>query len=314
MENLKTNKTYFINPQDITVKEGFNARQVFDIEELAQQIKTYGLKMPMKVRPYTAEDGTTKYELKDGERRYRAIMSLIEQGDDYETTKLVEVQFDMCTDREQNLITQVLCNQGKPFTDYEYAIWYTKMCFDEEGNKIRNFTEAAALISKPRWHGALCSHILELSPENQEAFKDGRINLATLRRVVYALKGEMKSEDPNFTKEDLNKAVDEVLRITFKNNPEKKKFTTKDFDLSFRTNVQVDTINIRKGLLALKKYVDRLLKQGYTFNHNLTAGNILNELNKKEKENYIDKILDKFIVNKPDSITTNSKKVPALAE
>ena len=299
METIETKKTYLIDPRDITVKEDFNARRVFDITELAEQIKNFGVKNPLKVKPYQTPDKKTKYELVDGERRYRAIMFLIAENVDCEATKKVEVQFSEETSRRDLLLTQILCNQGKPFTDYEYALWYTKMCHDEKGNKIMSYTEAAKLISKPAWHGALCSHIMELSPECQEAFKMDRINLATLRRLKFAVKDKMKKENPEVTKEEIEAAVENIMKVTLQNNPfKKKRLTSKDFDIAFRTSAEIDTITIRKGLSALKKYIDNYTSKGYTFSPNLNMQTILNELLKKEKENHIDVILEKYLIKK----------------
>ena len=82
METNKTTKTdiYKIDPRNIVVKDGFNSREDFgDIDTLAKQIEENGILNPISVVPFKDESGNEKYRLIDGERRYRAVMSLLEK-------------------------------------------------------------------------------------------------------------------------------------------------------------------------------------------------------------------------------------------
>ena len=284
--------TYFIDPRNITVREDFNARVEFDIEELSEQIKHFGLKNPIKVKPYHDDSSNTeKYELVDGERRYRAIMSLIENGVTCAATEKVEVQFSEETSERDLLLTQVLCNQGKPFTDYEYALWYKKMCYDDDGNKLMSYSEAAELISKPSWHGTICSLITRLSPESQEHFRKGEMNVALLRRLRQATKAAYK--DQSLTPEEVDDIVSTIIEDTSKHNPLKKKYKIADFNFGFKTINQLDTMAIKKGLTALKKYIDTLTNNGYTLKA-FTAGTLLKDLNNAPAGTYINDILDGY--------------------
>lgn len=300
-ETTQGKGTYYIDPRNITVKEDFNARVEFDIEELAEQIHHFGLRNPIKVRPYfDRSSNTEKYELVDGERRYRAVMSLIEQGISCEATEKVEVQFSEETSEKDLLLTQILCNQGKPFTDYEYAIWYKKMCFDENGNKIMKFTDAARLISKPGWHGCICSLINKLSPEAQEHFRKGEMNVALLRRLIQSTKAAYKDED--LTPEELNEIVSTIIEDTTKHNPLKKKYKIADFNFAFKTVNQFDTITIKKGLSTLKKYVDMMTNNGYTLKP-FTTGKLLEDLNNAPAGLYINKILESYKIQEEETIS-----------
>ena len=101
------------------------------------------------------------------------------------------------------------------------------------------------------------------------------------------------------SKEEIEAAVENIMKVTLQNNPfKKKRLTSKDFDIAFRTSAEIDTITIRKGLSALKKYIDNYTSKGYTFSPNLNMQTILNELLKKEKENHIDVILEKYLIKK----------------
>ena len=306
---LKTTEgkgTYFIDPRNITVREDFNARVEFDIEELAEQIQRFGLKNPIKVKPYHDDTSNTeKYELIDGERRYRAIMSLIENGVTCAATEKVEVQFSDETSERDLLLTQVLCNQGKPFTDYEYAMWYKKMCFDDDGNEIMTYGKAAELISKPAWHGSICSLITRLSPESQEHFRKGEMNVALLRRLRQATSSAYKDQD--LTPEELDVIVSTIIEDTAKHNPlkGKKKYKISDFNFGFKTINQLDTITIKKGLNALKKYVNSLTENGYLLKPFSTAM-LLEDLNNAPAGTYINDILDGYKVKETIKETVNA--------
>lgn len=297
--------TYFIDPRNITVRQDFNARVEFDIEELAEQIRHFGLKNPIKVKPYHDDaSNTEKYELVDGERRYRAVMSLIDKGVTCEATEKVEVQFSEETSERDLLLTQVLCNQGKPFTDYEYAMWYKKMCFDDDGKKIMNFSDAAKLISKPSWHGTICSLIIQLPVECQEHFRKGEMNIALLRRLRTAASAAYKDQD--LTTEELNDIVSTIIKDTTKHNPLKKKYKIADFNFGFRTINQLDTMAIKKGLTALKKYIDTLTNNGYILKP-FTAGTLLKDLNNAPAGTYINDILDGYKITEEEiSQTVNA--------
>ena len=85
MANNKTTKTdiYKIDPRNIVVTKDFNSRCNFgDLDELARQIKEQGVLNPISVQPFKDENGEEKYRLIDGERRYRAVMKLIDEGEE----------------------------------------------------------------------------------------------------------------------------------------------------------------------------------------------------------------------------------------
>lgn len=67
-----------VDPRNIVVMEGFNVREDFgDLTELKESIIEYGVKVALIARKVKGED---KWELIDGERRWRATMLAIEEG------------------------------------------------------------------------------------------------------------------------------------------------------------------------------------------------------------------------------------------
>lgn len=291
----KGNGTYFIDPRAITVKENFNARVVFDIEELAQQIETFGLRTPLRVKRYIEPStGVERYELIDGERRYRAVMSLIEKNSTCNETQYVEVQFmDEKATSEDLLIEQIMRNQGKNFTDYEYALWYQKMCFNEDGSQKMTYAEAAQLIGKESYHGSICQLILELSPKCQEYFKEGKITAAMLRR----LRRDAKAENKDISKDELNDLVETVINNAVLNNPKKKKLASKDFNFNFKTTTQIDTTDIMKGLKKLQKYINKIyVNENCRPDDNFSAMALLKEWEDSNNGVYIDELLKRHIV------------------
>ena len=82
LQLLKTTKNdvLSIDPRNIEPKEGFNGREVFDkakLLELKDSIAINGVQVPISVRKIRGEE---RYQIVNGERRWRASMMLIEEG------------------------------------------------------------------------------------------------------------------------------------------------------------------------------------------------------------------------------------------
>ena len=121
----KTTKTdlFKIDPRNIEVVENFNSRIDFgDIQELAEQIAKDGVLNPIHVKRIS---GTDKFTLVDGERRYRAVMYNLEHG--LPVTMIPAIVVPQSTSEEDLLRMQLQCNEGKNFSDYEYAVHLKKL-------------------------------------------------------------------------------------------------------------------------------------------------------------------------------------------
>src|SRR5258708_6046936 len=65
-----------VDPRQILIRDGFNPRTTFVLDELASSIREHGVLVPIRVR----KNEHQQLELVDGERRLRATLMLIAQG------------------------------------------------------------------------------------------------------------------------------------------------------------------------------------------------------------------------------------------
>jgi len=169
-----------INPNDIKVIDGFNQRLDFgDIDELAAQIKEQGLLEAISVVPFTDDSGAEKYLLINGERRYRAIMKLIDDGVDVGLIK-ANILPNNLTDDE--LFTQqFMRNEGKKFTEIELA----HICKKLKDLGCTN-SEIAKKLGKNPGVITYCLQMLDYDPRIIEMLENGEICGSDVRRVYVA--------------------------------------------------------------------------------------------------------------------------------
>ena len=246
METNKTTKKdiYQIDPRNIVVQHGFNARADFgDLDELAAQIREQGVLNPITVIPFTEEDGTEKYKLVDGERRYRATMKLIESG--FEMPRIPALFQPKATTEEEMLIQQLMRNEGKQFNEYELGIAY---------NKFRKLgytnAEIAQKLGIKRWKVDCFLAHLDRDVQVQNLLKEGRITGVDVRHIYQAAKNETA-------------AVKQIMKLVEKAEDKgEKKLTLKDLDMDADYQLQKDTTAVKKGLSTLFMYIDRYTKGG----------------------------------------------------
>jgi len=252
MANKTKRKDIFsIDPRNIIVPEGFNSRINFgDIDELAGQIKEAGMLNPITVQAVKQEDGTDKYNLVDGERRYRAIMSLIEKGEqikgkdiDYINAIIVPGTLS----KTELYVQQAMRNEGKNFNEYEWAILANKMRTE------CNITpaEIARLLNKNSGVVIYWLQILELPEKFQALVRDGELCGSDLRRVLQA------------NGKDLDKAWVDIQKLKEKAKAKgEKHLSIKDLDFDSQTKVFKDSKTLLKGLNVLFKYVEYYAQSG----------------------------------------------------
>lgn len=247
MEQInKTTKTdiYKIDPRAIVVDEGFNSRCDFgDIEELAAQIAEQGVLNPITVTPFKDENGNERYRLVDGERRYRAILYNIEHG--IECLRVPALFAAKNLSEEDKLMQQIIRNQGKPFSEYEYGIAFKK--FADMG---LTHAEIAKKLGFPRWKVDCFLAHLNRDERVQKLMKEGVITGVDVRHIYQAAKDEQK-------------AVAQILKLA--KVTEKKgeaKISLSDLDKEDEYSVVKDTAAIKKGLGILFDYIDRYTQNG----------------------------------------------------
>ena len=251
----KRGDIYHIDPKAIVVTQGFNARRDFDLEDLKTQILAEGVLNPITVIPFNDENGIERYRLVDGERRYRALMELINEGhDDFVRVKAIFLPKN--TKEETCYIQQMMRNEGKRFTAFEEAIFFQtfKEKFGYTQNEIaEKFGKKASYISK-------CLSLLDLAPEIQDKLANGEISTDAVMSIVKSNKGDEKAQI-----EQVEKAVDEAKKQG------KKTATNK----TLAPNLQVANL-LAKMRKDMKKAVGLL--EGYECDSAKAMANYLNEL------------------------------------
>lgn len=174
----KRTDIYQIDPRNVDVVAGFNVRREFAIDELKEQIKLYGVLNPITVIPTKAADGTERYRLVDGERRLRATLAAIEEGADIRRIKAIFLPRN--TSEEEQLVQQMMRNEGKNFTEYECAIMFHR--FKEAFGYSQS--EIAAKFGKSPTFVSRCLSLMELAPEIQQRLESGEISTNAVREIV----------------------------------------------------------------------------------------------------------------------------------
>lgn len=174
----KRTDIYQIAPRNVDVVAGFNVRREFAIDELKEQIKLNGVLNPITVIPTKAADGTERYRLVDGERRLRATLAAIEEGADIRRIKAIFLPRN--TSEEEQLVQQMMRNEGKNFTEYECAIMFHR--FKDAFGYSQ--TEIAAKFGKSPTFVSRCLSLMELAPEIQQKLESGEISTNAVREIV----------------------------------------------------------------------------------------------------------------------------------
>lgn len=276
-ETNKTTKTdlFKVDPRNIVVVDGFNSRVDFDLDPLKNSIKQNGVLNPITVVKFKDDNGNEKYRLVDGERRYRAVMSLLEEGVEIPRVPAIVVPK---TNEAELLLQQVVRNEGKPFNEYEYGIACRK--FEQFG-----FTRKEIAEKLGKDDGMITYYLQHLDRDEdvQELLKTNRISGSTVRRIYSG------------HKEDEKGAVEEIKQAQKKAEQKGKKvITMKDLDVNGKANSLKASKDIKKGLeLLFEYYANYTNKAGLAdIGLNLDISDILNEL---KNDKTIDEIMEKAV-------------------
>ena len=234
----KRKDIYSIDPRNIIVPEGFNSRVNFgNIDELAEQIKQAGMLNPITVQTVKQEDGTEKYNLIDGERRYRAIMKLIDAGEDIQYVNAIIVPSTLT--KEELYVQQAMRNEGKNFNEYEWAILADKIRKDCGLNP----KQISTLLGKNSGVVIYWLQILDMPEDLQALIRDNKIGGSDMRRILQAT-------DRNF--DEARKEIEKLQNKAKDAGTEKLSLKSLDFDS--KTKVFKDSKAILKGLNVLITY------------------------------------------------------------
>lgn len=242
-----------VKPQDIVVAEGFNSRTDFgDIEGLAKSLEVNGMLQPISVFPIEV-NGEKKYRLINGERRYRATMYNLEKGI---TNTIYAIVEKSNIDTKEQLIEQIVTNDGKGFNEMERAIHYKKLL--DMGMTREEIIERVDGGTKRIDY---CLQHLNRDERVQKAILDGKIE-GVLVRHIYSAHG----------KNDKEGAVNEILtsiglaeeRAKAEGKDDIAIHITKKDLISDNVRVSMDTKAIKKGLVLLLTYNDALNPNHYS--------------------------------------------------
>jgi len=243
METTNINKTkksdiYNIDPRSIVVIDGFNSRTQFNVDELAEQIREQGVLNPITVQALKDENGNQTYRLIDGERRYRAVMKLINEGVDVPYIKAIVIPKNLS--QQELYIQQAMRNEGEKFNEFEWGILASKM--RDECNMTPS--EIARALGKNPGVVIYWLQIQEMPEDIKNVVRDGKLSGSDLRRV---LQGNNKDFDS--ARKDI-----ETMENKAKESGDKK-LSINSLDITSNTVIYKDSKALLKGLNVLLKYV-----------------------------------------------------------
>lgn len=242
----KTTKSdiFQIDPRNIVVVDGFNSRSNFgDIDELAAQIKEQGVLNPISVQAFKDENGNEKYHLVDGERRYRAVMKLINDGVEIARIKAIVVPKNLT--QQDLLIQQALRNEGKKFNEYEWGVLAQKL-------KERCGLTTAEIAQKLGKNVGVVTYwlqILDLDEETRNLVRDDKLGGSDLRRIIRG-----NNHDEAGIQADIAKMKQKA------EEKGEKKLSLTDLDITSNTTIYKDSKAILTGLDKLYKYIGEYKK------------------------------------------------------
>jgi len=249
MEKVELNKTtktdvFQIDPRRIVVMDGFNSRSNFgDIDELAAQIKEQGMLNPISVQSFKDENGEERYKLIDGERRYRAVMKLINSG--FEIARIKALVLPKTLSQADLFIQQAMRNEGKQFNEYEWGVLVMKLM------NVCGFTrqEVADKLGKNVGMISYWLQIHEMDEEQKNLVRDGKLTGVDLRKIIRGNNG-----DQDGIKEDITKLQEKAQENGAK------KLRLKDLDITSKTIIYKDSKMLLAGLNVLFKYIEEYQK------------------------------------------------------
>lgn len=206
---------------------------------------------PITVQAVKMEDGTEKYNLVDGERRYRAIMLLIEKGEkikDKEIDYVSAIKVPSNLSKSELYVQQAMRNEGKNFNEFEWAVLASKLR-DECG--ITNMSEIARMLGKNNGQVVYWFQILELPEKYQALVRDGKLCGPDLRRVLQA-----HGRDTDKAWEDIEK-----MQAAAEEKGEEN-LSLKDLGYDSKTKIFKDSKTIYKGIKVLFDYVEHYSQEG----------------------------------------------------
>lgn len=176
---------FYVDPQSIVVVDGFNPRTDFTGEdELMQSIINVGVLVPLRVR----KNKDHELELVDGERRLRATLRAIKEGNE-----IISVPACLIPQKisEIELFTMaMISNTGEPLTPVDEANGFKKLVnWGWDVRKIANLIGRSIPYVYKRLE--LCA----ASPELEKAINNKEITLTEAHKIINKSDGKIDSQN-----------------------------------------------------------------------------------------------------------------------
>lgn len=205
LETTRGKNEFMIDPRNIEVVEGFNGREFFDraeLEKLKGSIKENGVVTPIEVKKIR---GTDRYQLIDGERRWRVCMELINEGVD------IRIPSNVFAGNDVDALVHMLIKNDN-----------VRLSFVEEASVIKRFyalgltdKEISKLTGRPKAYLLSLQRISTVPESIKKLILKGHISHTLVLEVV---------KDENV---DLTKAFKEIEATVIANKELGKVKTTK---------------------------------------------------------------------------------------
>lgn len=204
LRDLKVGVTDLVtlDPSVIVVEDGHNPRNYnlpenrAHLDELKGSIKENGVQMPLAVR---WDPETKRPILVDGECRLRAVLELIEEGEEIKGVPTFQVK---CGNEAERLKMAITANTGKPLSKWEIGSAFQRLknfgWSDEEiakktGYSLRFISESMELSDAPEEVKSLLSQrAITPSLALDHVRKSGSGSIITLRSAVVAAQSKRK--------------------------------------------------------------------------------------------------------------------------
>lgn len=208
---------------EIFYDPSFNCRGEFathEIVDLARDIKSRGLDVPIVVRPYHKTDGKFKYHLIAGHRRFKAIEFNYQQGVSIPRVELgripafIRMNVDEMEARRLNLRENLHRKNLNPLQEAN-ALKFFLDCHGPTGNALFTDEELASVFGQSRGWVQNRRALLLLPPEIQEAAASGLLTADHIKKLArmkdrgeqYALVRKIKDAHIRGEKIDLTPSI-----------------------------------------------------------------------------------------------------------
>lgn len=286
IQETKKNDYLMLDPRNIEANEEFNVREDYgDMDWLIQDIREYGVKIPVLVHKKIGSDGI--YILSDGFRRHRAAMVLINEGEPIRIKAICEPKGNTDENRlidmfilpegckqlnaiEQAKVIGRLIAYGLEIKDIAVKIHKSQAYVSNLNQLNKAPTKLKKLISKNVIKATLVSEILRQTKDYDKA-QDEIENAMTDKGIT------LEKDEPADNHENSHSDENEIIEEKEKKTPDKKKKVTKK-DLQKKQG----KVNSISHLKKFMKYFDKLqLKLELEEN---TTEKAIEELIPKEKQ------------------------------